>query len=283
MADSVAIRTIALCARQEIAIAVRSRWTQLFAVVFGGIALAIAVSGYVLSGGSGVQDFARTAASLVQLVLLVVPLASIVMGVLALTPERGAAELLFAQPVPRPAVLAGMLAGLFAALAAAEACGFGAAGVVIFAQAGDEGLASFLLVGLSALLLTAIFLALAAVVAVGQTGRRRAGALARALVVWCVLALVSDVAVLGLASLLRSGDASRLLIVSALLNPIDAVRTGALLGVEGTAAFGPASLALLRFTGGPQTAAAAIVASIVLWIAVPSFVAMRRLARIDIT
>ena len=282
MADNEVWRTVGLCARQEIAVAVRSRWTQLFAGVFGGLAFAIAASGYVLSGGSGVQDFARTAASLIQLVLLVVPLASIVMGVLALTPDRGAAELLFAQPVPRSAVLAGMLGGLFAALAAAEACGFGAAGIVIFMQTGDEGLVSFLLVGLSALVLTAVFLALAAAVAVGQTGRRRAGALARALVVWCTLALVCDIAVLGVASLLRSGHASRLLIVSALLNPIDAVRTGALLGVEGTAAFGPASQALFRFTGGTGATAAVIGTSLLLWIAVPSLVAMRKLSRIDI-
>src|SRR6266540_2059332 len=90
MLDRLAFRTARLCARQELTIAVRSRWTQLFAGVFGVLALAIAASGYVLSGGSGVQDFARTAASLIQLVLLVVPLASIVMGVMALTPERGA-------------------------------------------------------------------------------------------------------------------------------------------------------------------------------------------------
>lgn len=282
MIDRLALRTVRLCARQELTIAVRSRWTQWFAAAFGGLALAIATSGYVLSGGSGVQDFARTAASLIQLVLLMVPLASIVMGVMALTPERGAAELLFAQPVSRAAVLAGMLAGLFAALAAAQACGFGAAGLVIFLQAGDEGLASFLLVGLSSLVLTAIFLALAALVSVGQTGRRRAGALARALVVWCALALVCDIVVLGVASLLRSGHASRLLIVSALVNPIDAVRTGALLGVEGTGAFGPASLALLRFTHGATGAAVAIGLSLALWIVVPSVLAMRRLSRIDI-
>lgn len=282
MIDSVALRTVRLCARQELTIAVRSRWTQLFAIVFGGLALAIAASGYVLSGGSGVQDFARTAASLIQLVLLIVPLASIVMGVLALTPDRGAAELLFAQPVPRAAVLAGTLTGLFMALAAAQACGFGAAGVIIFFQVGDDGLGGYLLVGLSSLALTAVFLSLAALVSVGQTGRRRAGALARALVVWCALALVCDIVVLGVASLLRSGHASRLLIVSSLINPIDAVRTGALLGVEGTAAFGPASLALLRFTGGPVATAGLIALSLAAWICLPAGLAMWRLSKIDI-
>lgn len=275
-------RAMMLCARQEMTIAVRSRWTQLFAAVFATLALAIAGSGYVLSGGSGVQDFARTAASLVQLVLLVVPLASIVMGVLALSPDRGAAELLFSQPVRRGAVLAGTLLGLFAALAAAEACGFGAAGIVIFLQNGSDGLAGFLLVGIGSLALTAIFLSLAALVAAGATGRRRVAALARALVVWVALALVFDVAVLGVASLLRSGHASRLLVVSSILNPIDAVRTGALMGIEGTAAFGSASLALLRITGGAAAATIYIVLSLILWIAAPVCAAAYRLARIDI-
>ena len=108
-----------LCARQELLLAVRSRWTQIFAVVFAGLSLAVASSGYVLTGGYGVQDFARTAASLVQLVLLLVPLASLLMGALALTPERCASELLFSQPVPRGAILLGKLLGLFAALASA--------------------------------------------------------------------------------------------------------------------------------------------------------------------
>ena len=52
-----------LCARQERLLAARSRWTQIFAAVFATLVLAIAASGYVLSGGRGIQDFARTAAS----------------------------------------------------------------------------------------------------------------------------------------------------------------------------------------------------------------------------
>jgi len=276
------LETVRLCARQELTLALRSRWIHAFAIVFGGFALAIATSGYALSGGSGMQDFARTAASLLQLVLLVVPLATLVMGVLALTPERGGAELLFAQPVRREAVLGGMLLGLFEALTAAQAVGFGAAGVIIFLQTGNEGITGFLMVGASAVLLTAIFLALAAAISVGQIGRKRVRALAWALVTWCTLALAFDIAVLGLATLLRSGSASRLLVVSALINPIDAVRTGTLLGLEGTAAFGPASLALLRLTGGPYGAAALIGLSLTLWVAVPAALSMWRLSRIDI-
>lgn len=273
---------VVLCARQELLLAARSRWMQLFAVVFAGLSLAVASSGYILSGGSGVQDFTRTAASLLQLVLLLVPLTALVMGVLALTPEKGGAELLYAQPIARGAVLVGTLLGLFEAFMAAEALGFGAAGIVIFMRAGDEGFPGFATVVAGAAALTAIFLALAGAVSAGQFGRRRVRALAAALVLWFAMALLFDVVVLALASLLRSGHASRLLITSVIVNPIDAVRTGALLAIEGTAAFGPASLALLRFTNGVAGAAAAVMLSLLVWLAAPLAIAARRLRSADI-
>ena len=128
-------------------------------------------------------------------------------------------------------------------------------------------------------MLTAVFLGLAALVAVGA---RRARALALALVVWFVAVVLFDVVALGVASLLPSGPASRLLIVAVLVNPVDAVRTGALLGIEGTAAFGAASLAFLRFTHGPGGAALLLGLSLVAWIAGPLLLATSRLRRADI-
>jgi Cu-processing system permease protein len=271
-----------LCARQELLLAVRSRWTLIFALVFAGLSLAVAASGYILTGGHGVQDFARTAASLVQLVILLVPLASLLMGTLALTPERGGSELLFSQPVPRAAIYLGRLLGLLAALAAAQALGFGAAGLVIFSEAGGQGLGTFLLLALGSLVLTAVFLGLAALLAAGPPERGRARVLALALVVWFAVVVVFDAAALGLASLLPSGLASRVLIVAVLINPADAVRTGALLAAEGTAAFGAASLAFLRFTRGPLGAGLLLAASLLLWLIVPPLLAIGRLRRSDL-
>jgi Cu-processing system permease protein len=276
------VRSLALFAHEELVLALRSRWTQIFAVVFAVLALAVAGAGYVLSGGHGVQDFARTAASLVQLVLLLVPLTALLIGVLSLAPERGAAELVFSQPVSRRVILMGKLLGLFQALAAAQALGFGVSGLVVYSQAGPEGLGSFLLLVLASLVTTAVFLGLAALLSAGAVGRRRTRALALALVVWFVAVAFFDVAALGFASLLPSGTASRLLIVSVLLNPVDAVRTATLLGIEGTGAFGTASLAFFRFTKGTAGAFALLGLSVALWIVVPTALAIRRLQRADV-
>lgn len=276
------VRVVALCAAQERALAARSRWTQIFAVVFAALALAVAASGYILSGGHGVQDFSRATVSLVQLVLLLVPLTALLLGVLALSPDRGAAELLFSQPVPRGAILLGKMLGLTEALVAAELVGFGIAGLVIYHQAGDAGAGSFLLLVAASAVLTAVFVALAGAICAGSVGHRRSRSLALALVAWFVAVVLFDVVVLGVASLLRSGTASRLLVAAALANPVDAIRTGTLLGLEGTAAFGAASLALLRYTGGPLNAGLLIAASLLAWLVGPTVLAVVRLRRADI-
>jgi Cu-processing system permease protein len=274
--------TLALCARQERTLAVRSRWMQVFAAVFAALAMGVASSGYILTGGHGVQAFGRTAASLLQLVVLLIPLTALVMGVLALASERGAAELLYSQPIDRRGVLLGRLLGLIEALVCAEALGFGLSGWIIFAQNGGEGIGSFTLLFAAAVALTVIFLAIAGAIASAAIGQRRTRALAIAIVVWFIAVLLFDLTALGIASPLRSGPASRVLIASVLINPVDAVRTGTLLAIEGTAAFGSASLALLRFTKGPAGAALLVAASVVVWIVIPMWVAARRLNRADL-
>ena len=44
---------LVLFARQELLLAVRSKWTQVFTAVFAVLALAVAGAGYVVTGGSG--------------------------------------------------------------------------------------------------------------------------------------------------------------------------------------------------------------------------------------
>jgi Cu-processing system permease protein len=273
---------LAACASQELTLAIRARATQVFATVFAVLALTVSASGYILSGGSGVEDFSRTATSLTELVLFFVPMMALLVGTISLSADRGAAELLYSQPVSRSVLLGGRVVGLFAALVAAEAIGFGASGLVIFSQSGNEGFGAFALLALGSVALTAVSLNVAALIAAVAVGRRRTRALVAALTVWFVAVVLYDLAALGVASLLRSGAASRLLIVATLANPVDAIRTGMLLGIQGTTAFGSASLALLRFTGGPANAALLIAVGVALWIVVPALAAARRLERADI-
>ena len=59
-------------------------------------------------------------------------------------------------------------------------------------------------------------------------------------------------------------------------------KLAALLGIEGTAAFGAASLALLRFTGGPWHAGFFLALSVLAWGVAPVGIAVWRLRRADV-
>jgi Cu-processing system permease protein len=125
-------------------------------------------------------------------------------------------------------------------------------------------------------------LSLSALIVTGAVGRRRTRSLAVALSVWFGGVVLYDLIALGVASLLRSGQASRLLITATLANPVDAIRAGVLLGIEGTSAFGSASLALLRFTGGAGRAGAIVGVCALAWTVLPAVAAAWRLERADI-
>ncbi|HSB29704.1 MAG TPA: ABC transporter permease subunit, partial [Pyrinomonadaceae bacterium] len=125
------LHSIITIARQELTVNIRNRWTMIFSGVFCLLVLAISYFGLVTAGTIGFQGFARTSASLLNLVLYVIPLVALTMGTLSFTSDAGSNELLYSQPVSRVDVMLGKLAGLFASIVTATFIGFGAAGVII--------------------------------------------------------------------------------------------------------------------------------------------------------
>src|SRR6516165_9185176 len=79
----------------------RSRWFLLLAVVFAGLALALSLVGMSALGALGGAGFGRTTASLLNLVIVIVPLMGLVMSSLSVAGERENGTLLtiLAQPV----------------------------------------------------------------------------------------------------------------------------------------------------------------------------------------
>ena len=97
-------------ARLELTINIRNRWTLIFAFAFAALVVAIAYFGLVTAGTVGFQGFLRTSASLLNLVLYIVPLVALVMGTMSFTSEKNSGDLLYAQPVTRIEILIGKLA-----------------------------------------------------------------------------------------------------------------------------------------------------------------------------
>src|SRR5215472_15096666 len=123
------VSSVSLIMGKELQDARRSRWFLLLTVVFAGLALALSLLGMSALGGIGGSGFGRTTASLLNLVILIVPLMGLLMSALSVAGEREHGTLLsiLAQPVLLEEVMLGKLLGLAAALLGTTLFGFGLA------------------------------------------------------------------------------------------------------------------------------------------------------------
>lgn len=277
MMDFHAVTTIA---RQELVINIRHRWTITFAGLFSVLVLAISYFGLVTSGMMGFQGFARTSASLLNLVLYIIPLVALTMGTLSFTSEKSASELLFSQPVSRAEILLGKLTGLFASILTATLIGFGLAGLLIAAKAGTEGAARYPALVAFSLFLALIFLSLSALIS--ALCQRKAKAFGAALFVWFFFVLFYDLVVIGSTFLLKERTANAFLFGSLFGNPVDMVRVASLIALNGKNIFGAGGASLLRFVGGETMSLLLLFVTLTLWVVVPTLLAQRILRRQDI-
>ena len=107
--------------QKELHDARRNRWFILFSVAFAGLALTLAWLALSGVGTYGLAGFGRTGASLINLVLLIIPLMGLTLGALSLAGERERGTLLFllSQPLAQAELLLGKFVGLALAILAA--------------------------------------------------------------------------------------------------------------------------------------------------------------------
>ena len=274
------IGVIAAIAHHELKVNVRNRWTTIFAAVFGILVVSIAYFGLMTEGFSGMQSFTRTSASLLNLILYLVPLVSLTMGTLSFTGDRGSMELLFSQPLSGAEVLVGKLLGLFLSIAIATLLGFSAGGIMIVSGNGADGIMEYAtMVGLS-LLLGLAFLSLSLLVA--TLAHRKSRAIGAALFLWFFFVLFYDLLAIALTLFLRGESANHAIFLSVFGNPVDMVRVATLILLDNVTIFGAAGAAMLRFLGGAGAAVAAVLAGLSIWILVPVSISCALLRRQDV-
>jgi Cu-processing system permease protein len=263
-------------ARKEVRDALRNRWFVFYAVAFAVLAISLAFLSLAGTETFGYTGYGRTAASLINLVILLVPLMALTAGAGAISPdrERGSLAYLLAQPVSRLEVLAGKYVGLALALLAALAIGFGASCLLIAPRqqiAGAE--LAWLVVWSAALALSMLSVG----VLLSVCCRRAATALGAAVVLWLGLVLLGDLGLMG-SALVMDLSVERLFTL-ALLSPLQVFKMAALESVRASLdVLGPAGL-YAQLTHGdslPALFAGVMAVWILLPLAVAALIFVRR-------
>lgn len=266
-------KTIITLANYELRASLRNRWFLLYALVFALLAVTLSTLSLSGSGMFGFAGFGRTAASLINLVLLIVPLMGLTIGAQSLAAEReqGTLSYLLAQPVSRAEVLIGKLLGLGAALLAALLLGFGLAALLLAWQGGLVEVGRYgLLVGFS-LLLALVSLSLG--MALSAWSRSSALAVGLALLTWLLMVFLGDLGLMGTAVTMKLDIGT--LFGLTLVNPLQVFKIATVYGLRATLeVLGPAGIYATR-TFGSQLIPL-LVSVLLVWIFVPMLLAYAR-------
>lgn len=226
----------------------RNRWFVLYTGAFAALALALAWLALSGVGSYGFAGFGRTGASLVNLVLLIVPLMGLTLGALSLAGERERGTLLYllAQPVTGFEVLMGKYLGLALSICATLLLGFGLSGLLIAWQGGGAQIGAYLALVALAFLLALSSLSLGFLVSAAT--RKASTAVGLALFLWLLLVFFGDLGLMGTALVLRLGIGD--LFALALVNPLQVFKMAAILAIRSSLeVLGPAGIYALRTYG----------------------------------
>jgi Cu-processing system permease protein len=254
-------------ARKEMRDAIRNRWVMAYAVLLGLLGLTAAATGLESSAGMALQTFGRTAATLMNLCLLLAPIVAVLSGAGAIAGEqdRGTLESLLAQPLSRGRLLLAKYAGLLASLTAATLAGFVPAGLFVAWHTGGALIPNYLLFPGIAAILGAAMLGVGLLVSVSS--RTAVQAQGTAVFIWFTAVLLYDLLIMG--ALAMSGVSVDVLAASLVANPVDAARVLGLLALEPDLyLLGPAG-AYLTARAGTSGAALMLIASLGFWATAP--------------
>lgn len=270
------LSTVWVIADKELRDALHNRWFVLYTLAF--IALSLGLS-YLALAGSGITGFAgfgRTAASLINLVLLIVPLMALTVGAQSLAgeQERKTLAYLLAQPITRLEVYVGKYLGLSLSLLASLTLGFGISGLLLaLNSAGATHPRSYVVLVSLAFLLSLIMLSVGFLI---SALTRRAGvAVGIGLFLWLVFVFLGDLGMMGTALTLRM-PIENLLWLS-LANPLQVFKMAAILDINTTLdVLGPAGIYAIQRYGDALMAIFLVV--LTMWAIVPAVLAYARFA-----
>jgi Cu-processing system permease protein len=260
-------------ARKELRTTVTSRWFWMWSFAFVGLAALLVMVALPESRLGAQVGFGRTAASLVTLVQIIVPLMGLTLGAMSIAgqKESGALRFLMSHPVSRTEAFWGTYLGLAGALGIAAAGGFGVAGVLTAMRGVSAGAGTFVWIAVISWLLALGMLGVGMLISTLTTSS--GSALGVAIFVWLVMVFVGDLGLMGTS--VATGMPVGVLFLGALLNPVEVFRLTALTTFSGSLdILGPAGTYAVDTLG--DLLLPALFTVLLLWVSVPAAIAWAR-------
>lgn len=245
----------------EIHNTIRSKWVILYTFFFFLV-------GYGLFTFSG--DVNKAYISLMNIIIIVIPLVSIIFGSTYFYNSREFIEMMLSQPIDRKSLYLGIFLGTAIPLSAGFAIGFSLP-FILFGKVSEQ-IEGFFLLLLIGILLTFVFIALSFLISVKQDDKSKG--LGLAILIWLILAVVYDGIVLVVIYYFQDYPLENAMIVLSALNPIDLGRILFLMKFDIAALMGYTGAVFQRFFGSSLGVVVSVLC-LLAWIVTPFFLSSR--------
>ena len=211
--------------------------------------------------------------SLLNIVLIIVPLVSIIFSTIYVYNSSEFLELLVSQPLQRKKIWISLFSGLAGSLCLAF---FSGAGIPILLYSPTS--TGFIMLAM-ALMLTTIFVAIAMLAAV--TTRDKAKGIGISILIWLYFSLLFDGLVLFFLFQFQDYPLEKAMVGISGLNPIDLGRILILLKMDISALMGYTG-AIFKDYFGTQAGFSIAMGILVLWMIIPTWLSLRKFSRKDL-
>lgn len=259
------MKTTALLLKYVVQDVMRSRWLALYLIFFAAVTEGL----LFFTGGE-----AKTVVGLMNVVLLLIPLAAAVFGTLHVHHNRDFVELMLTQPVSRSAIYFALYLGVSLPFLIAFVVGIGVPAAfhgVVF----NPPILTLLAAGSA---LTMVFFAIAYLI--GVVVQDKAAAMGVAFISWLSFAVLYDGLILALTVIFADYPLEKATIAMVVLNPIDLARIIVMLTFDYAALMGYTGAVFEQFFG---TATGVVISScsLIVWTLIPVLIGKRAFGRKD--
>ena len=216
-------------------------------------------------------DLTKSIVSMMNIVLVLIPLVSIIFGAIYYYNSREFTELLLAQPVRRRTLILGQYAGLSLSLSLSFVAGI-TIPFIINGIIASEHFMDFLLILFAGICLSFSMSAIAYATALKHENKILGFGIS--LFIWFLLAVLYDGFILLLLILFREYPTDTMAIVLTFMNPIDLSRVMIMLGLDIAALMGYTGALFLNFFGS-VTGILISLFSMLCWIIIPSLLMVK--------
>ena len=255
--------------KYELQDVLRGKWVIFYALLF----LIITDTLFRFGG-----DTPRVMVSLMNVVLIVIPLVSIIFGSLYLYNAREFIELLLCQPLNRKHLYLGMFTGVAIPLISAFAGGILVPVLYTGVTAGEDWRAIVILL-FSGTGLTLIFLALSFYISVSNQDRIKG--LGISIILWLFFTVIYDGLLLIMIYVFADYPLDRMVLIFSFLNPVDLARVMLLMEFDISALMGYTGAVFQNFFSGSLGILVSVI-SMFVWLVIPLYLGLKRFVKKDL-